>query len=307
MILRGDNKLSKSSAIRIFFTLGIIASLMLLALLPVSCFKPADEYSMPELKYRLISNFDNVFFVDPDFYPVAQEGQEQENALEQFPNISANTAEFSAILEHLGLANKADYTDEEKLLIYREHKQLTYAVQVTPSEDVYNFTLRVGEGWGERIEGTITPSGKIKILSRDPSFNTYPICLVSGTLIDTPSGPVPVERLHKGMAVWTVDDSGKRVATTVLKTTVASTPSSFRAVRVRLNDGRTVTASPGHPTAEGRALGDYLVGDTLDEALVMLVEHVTYDGGATYDLLPNGSTGLYWANRVLLKSSLKTN
>ncbi len=267
---------------------------------------PPVVYSMPELKYHLISNFDSVFYVDPDFYPVAREGQEEKNALEQFSIISVNAAEFSTILEHLGLPNKAEYTDEEKLLIYREHKKLTYAVQMTASGDVYNFTLRVGEGQGERIEGTITPSGKIKVLKREPTFNTYPICLARGTLIDTPGGPVPVEQLHKGLAVWTVDDSGKRVTGAVVETAVSLVASSFQVVMVRLNDGRTVTASPGHPTAEGRALGDYHVGDTMDEALVMVVEYRNYNDGATYDLLPTGSTGLYWANGVLLKSTLAT-
>ncbi len=267
---------------------------------------PPVIYSVPELKYLLISNFDNVFYVDPDFYPIAREGQEGKNALEQFPIIKTNDTEFSAILKQLGLPNKTEYTDEEKLLIYREHKKLTLAVELTASGDVYSFTLRVGETQGERIEGTITPSGKIKVLKREPSFNTYPICLTKGTLIDTPGGPVLVEQLHEGMAVWTVDNSGKRIASAVVETSVTSVPSSFQVVRVRLNDGRTITASPGHPTAEGRALGDYQVGDTLDETLVMTVEHVTYLGGATYDLLPGGSTGLYWANGVLLKSTLST-
>jgi hypothetical protein len=264
-------------------------------------------YSLPELKYRLISNFDDLFYVDPDYWPIAREGQEEKNALEQFPSIKADTIEFSAILKYLGMSNKAEYTNEEKLLIYRQHKKLTLGVQMTASGDVYQFTLRVREGEGERIEGTITPSGKITVLKREPSFNTYPICLARGTLIDTPRGPVPVEQLYKGMAVWTVDDSGKCIVALVIKTAVTSVPSSFQAVRLRLNDGRTITASPGHPTAEGQALGDYQVGDTLDGALVMTVEHVTYNSGATYDFLPSGSTGLYWANRILLKSTFTTN
>ncbi|MFC1989811.1 Hint domain-containing protein [Chloroflexota bacterium] len=267
---------------------------------------PPVTYSIPELKYLLISNFDPVFYVDPDYYPIAREGQEEKNALEQFNTINADDAEFSTILEHLGLPNKTDYTDEEKLLVYREHKKLTRAVEITASGDLYNFVLRTGENQGERIEGTITASGKIKVLKREPSFNTYPICLTKGTLIDTPGGPVLVEQLHQGMAVWTVDNSGKRIAATVVETSVTSVPSSFQVVRVRLTDGRTVTASPGHPTAEGRALGDYQVGDTLDGALVMTVLHVTYNGGATYDFLPSGETGLYWANGVLLKSTLST-
>ncbi len=268
---------------------------------------PSVTYSIPELKYLLISNFDQVFYVDPDYYPIAREGQEQKNALEQFPIISANAAEFSAILKHLGLPDKNEYSDEDKLLIYREHKKLARAVDMTGSGDTYNFILRVRQGQGERIEGTITSSGKIEISKREPSFNTYPICLTKGTLIDTPWGPAPVERLLKGMPVWTVDDSGKRFASVVIETSVTAVPPSFQVVMVRLNDGRTVTASWGHPTSAGRALGDYQIGDTIDGALVIAVEHLTYDSDATYDLLPAGSTGLYWANGILLKSTLANN
>ncbi len=263
-------------------------------------------YSPFDLKYLLLTNFDNVFYVDPDFYPIAREGQEEKNALEQFPGIQATGAEFSAILKHLALTVKADYSNDEKLLIYREHKKLSRAVELTASGDVYRFILRVGEGQGERIEGTITPSGKITILKREPSFNTYPICLAKGTLIATPDGLVPVEQLHRGMSVWTVDDRGRPVAAELIQTTATSVTSPFQVVRVKLNDGRSVTASPGHPSAAGRALGDYRVGDTLDGALVTAVDYLPYDGDMTYDLLPAGGTGLYWANGVLLKSTLAT-
>jgi hypothetical protein len=210
---------------------------------------PPVEYSVPELEYQLISNFDNVFWCDPDFYPVGQEGQEEENALEQFPIISANTVEFSAILAHLGLPGKSEYSDEEKLQIYREHKKLTYAVQITSSGNLYDFSLRVGEGQGEKIVGTITKSGVITILDQEPSINTCPICLTKGTLIDTPGGPVPVEQLCEGMAIWTVSDSGKRIAAVVVKTIMTSVPSPFQVVKVELNDGRSVTAAWSHPTA----------------------------------------------------------
>ncbi len=282
-----------------------------LVLLPLACkSQPAPTstpvvYSAPELKYRLISNFGNeVFYCDPDFYPIAREGQELANALEQFPTIRGNATEFSAILEHLGLPNKADYTDEEKLLIYRQHKLLTYGVQLTASGDIFDFTLRVGENQGYRYIGTITQSGKITILKKETSFNTCPICLAKGTLIDTPAGPVPVQQLSRGMTVWSVDDSGNRVAATVVETAATPVPPSFQMVTVRLSDGRAVTASPGHPTVEGRPLGSYLVGDSLDGALVIAVEHVSYEEGATYDILPSGTTGLYWANGILLRSTL---
>jgi hypothetical protein len=266
--------------------------------------EPPVEYSVPELEYRLISHFEDVFWCDPDYYPVGGEEQEKENALEQFPAISANTVEFSAILAHLGLPEKSEYSDEEKLQIYREHKKLTYAVQITSSGNLYDFTLRVEEEQGEEITGTITRSGVITVLHREPSINTCPICLAKGTLIDTPSGPVPVEQLCAGMAVWTVGESGKRIAAAVVETTMTPVPALFQVVRVGLSDGRDVTAAWRHPTAAGRALGEYHAGDTLDGALVTVVERVVYQGGATYDLLPGGPTGLYWANGILLKSTL---
>ena len=207
-------------------------------------------------------------------------------------------------MAHLGLPERSEYSDEEKLQIYREDKEVTYAVQVTSSGNLYDFTLRVEEGQGEEIVGTVTKSGVITILNRESSINTCPICLTKGTLIDTPSGPGPVEQLHEGMAIWTVGDSGMRIAAAVVETTMTPVPLLFQVVRVGLSDGRGVTAAWRHPTAAGRALGEYDVGDTLDGVLVTAVEHVMYNGGATYDLLPSGPTGLYWANGILLKSTL---
>jgi hypothetical protein len=265
---------------------------------------PGPAYPAPELKYILIARFPNLFYVDRDFYPVAREGQEEKNALEQFSAIRSDNAEFQAILTHLALADKAGYTSEEKLLIYREHKKLSLGVEMTPSGNVYRYVLRVGDNQGEKIEGTITPYGKITVLKREPSFNTYPICLAEGTLIDAPGGPLPVERLRKGMTVWTADYSGVRVQAAVLETIVTPVPAFFQVVRISLSDGRSVTASQGHPSADLRALGGYRTGDTLDGASVITVELPIYNGGATYDLLPDGPSGLYWANGVLLKSTL---
>jgi len=268
---------------------------------------PKPSYSVYELEYLLFAEFGNIFYVDHDFYPIAREGQEQINANEQFPAIRANADEFAAIIYHLSLPDKADYTDAEKLLIYREHKKLTRGAQMSASGNNYGFVLRIGEGQGERIEGTITRDGKITVTKREPSFNTYPICLAKGTLIATPDGPVPVEQIQQGMTIWTVDASGKRVAAIVAETIAAPVPVSFQVVKVTLSDGRVITASWGHPSAENKALGSYRAGDTLDGAVVVSTLSVAYEGGATYDILPAGTTGSYWANGVLLKSTLTAN
>jgi hypothetical protein len=126
-----------------------------------------------------------------------------------------------------------------------------------------------------------------------------------GTLIDTPDGPIPVEQLHEGMIVWTMDESGNRVASALVETSKISVPSTHQVVAITLEDGRTVTASLDHPTAEGKALGDYRVGDILDGSQVVVAERMSYSGGATYDILPDSATGFYWANGILLASTLK--
>jgi hypothetical protein len=283
--------------------------LLLFALLAASgCGSPTSPttspLSLPQLEYRLIAQYGPLFFCDPDFYPIVREGQEQQNALDQFAAIRANAAEFAAILEHVGLPDKADYTAAEKLTIYREHKKLTFGMQLTSTAADYDFTLRIGQNQGFRIGGTITTSGSIRETSRETSFNTCPICLVRGTSIETPAGPVPVEQIQRGMQVWTVDGSGKRMAAIVFATGSTPVPSAFEVVRTELSDGRIITASPGHPTVEGRALADYAAGDRLDGARVVRTSRISYDGGNTFDILPSGVTGAYWADGVLLRSTL---
>jgi len=66
-----------------------------------------------------------------------------------------------------------------------------------------------------------------------------------------------------------------------------------------------VRVSPGHPTADGRAVGSLRAGDRYDGAVVTSATLVPYGEPATYDLLPSGPTGTYWANGVLLGSTLR--
>jgi hypothetical protein len=265
---------------------------------------PTVSYSQYQLAYLLLDKYPDIFWCDPDFYPIAREGQEQTNATQQFPTIQANQAEFSAILEHLKLPVKSDYTDSEKLSIYREHKKLTYAVAMTLAGPVYKFSLRTGQNQGLHIEGTIDSGGRINVQKQETSFNTCPICLTRGTLINTLNRQIEVEQLRPGMVVWTMDLAGKRIAAPILKVSSTPVPSSFQVVKVSLSDGRSVTASPGHPTSKMQALGEYRVGDTLDRGQVIDVKQIAYSGGATYDLLPSGGTGFYWANGILLGSTL---
>jgi hypothetical protein len=95
-----------------------------------------------------------------------------------------------------------------------------------------------------------------------------------------------------------------RIAAPVIEIGSMEVPSGHLMVHVRLADGRELLASPGHRTADGRPLGSLATGDEVDGSKVTLWELVLYDGSLTYDLLPAGPTGDYWANGILLSSTL---
>jgi hypothetical protein len=133
--------------------------------------------------------------------------------------------------------------------------------------------------------------------------NPAAICLAAADRIDTPTGPVPVSQLRVGMIVWTLDAASHRVGAPVLQVRHRAAPPGHEVLRLALADGRSVEASPGHPTADGRLLGDLRQGDLLDGSAVTAVQRVSYVGD-TWDLLPAGATGFYWADRVLLGSTL---
>jgi hypothetical protein len=129
------------------------------------------------------------------------------------------------------------------------------------------------------------------------------LCLGAQDTIATPSGHVVVSQLHAGMIVWTLDPAGHRVAAPVQLVTHTPAPADHHVVRLMLLDGRLVEASPEHPTADGRRVGGLRVGDTLDGSPIVGVDRVPYIGD-TWDLLPSGPTGVYWAGDIPLKSTL---
>lgn len=258
-----------------------------------------------ELKYRVLEEFPTFFFCDPDYYPIAHE-DESILAEKRFPEIQANTEEYQSILAHLGLTGLTTATAEQKLMIYRQHKILD-AIIFELAGDRYRFQIQTGmEGQqGTVITGTISGNGTIDVLQRDPSFPSCPICLAVGTLIDTPRGVVRVENLKVGDPVWTTNEAGKRVSGVLLKTGRVRVSSSHQMVHVTLQDGRELWASPRHPTADGGIMGDLHLSDMLDGSQIIQLELVHYNNAFTFDILPSGTTGYYWANGVLIGSTLE--
>jgi hypothetical protein len=260
-----------------------------------------------QLKYRLVDRFGRLLFCDPDYYPVAR-ADEQTLAHERLPEIQKDAPTFSAILSHLGIAPANTYTKDQELAIYRDWKMLN-ALKLEQVPGGFHFLAIFGSAstqQGSRVDGTIDQQGNITVASSTPSGPPpCPICLARGTRIATPSGEVAVEDLGVGDVVWTLDATGARVASPLVEVGSTPVPPTHRVVHLRLADGRGVDVSPGHPTADGRKVGDLARGDVYDGAVVKSARLVPYTGGATFDVLPAGATGAYWANGVLLGSTLR--
>jgi hypothetical protein len=276
--------------------------------------RPTPAATLPSLplvglRYSLVDEIGPPLFCDPDYYPVAR-ADEAQLAAERYPSIVADASTYEAIVDHLGVGSSATPTDDEILAIYREWKMLN-ALSLEPSGDRHRFdyiaatsTPEAGEGW--HVSGTIDGGGTIDLALRESSGPPpCPICLARGTAIATPEGPIAVEDLRPGMAVWTADGLGRRLSTLVAAVGSTPVPSTHRVIRLVLADGRTLDASPGHPLADGRRLGELRPGDPLDGSWVASAALVPYAGRETFDLLPSGSGGIYWAGGIPLLSTLR--
>jgi len=261
-----------------------------------------------QAKYAVLAQLGTLWYCDPDFYPI-QVREEQEAALEHWPEILADADAFEAILQHLDWNADRQFTDADKLTAYREWKILRALPLQVADRGLWRFDVlwlpEPTAQTGFQSQGTVTDFGQVTVEVQEPSTGpACPICLARGTLIDTPAGPVPVERLRIGDLVWTTDTAGARIAAPIERLGSAPVPSTHRVVHLVLDDGRQAWVSPGHPLADGRRLGDVRRGDLVDGARVVSAELVAYAGGATFDLLPAGGTGAYWANGILLGSTL---
>ena len=256
--------------------------------------------TVPQLKFRVIDQVGPVAYCDPDSYPLAH--SELDPALATYPQIKADAELYTAIVAHEHLP-AGDLTDEQKVIVYRAYKKLrALALAQTGSHYDFDYTSQTNF---DHVTGTIRSDGVITVVTHKPgSRPNCPICLAASTLIATPTGDVAVTKLAAGMLVWTQAEDGTRIAVPVLEVGSTAVPPTHQMVHLRLADGRELWASPGHQTADGRQLGTLEAGDMVDGSTVAFLALEPYNGDRTYDLLPAGASGTYWANGILLASTL---
>jgi hypothetical protein len=266
---------------------------------------------MPQLKFAVMDSAGKPAFCDRDFYPIARPGGEEASAVANYPTIKADTDVYAAIVAHEHLPS-GELTDAQKLVLYRAWKLLE-KIPLTPEGDSYKFSYLTNQtttnsAQYQQVSGTVKVDGTVNIASRTPAgAPNCPICLAASTLVSTPGGPVLVTDIRPGMKVWTEGAGGERIAEPVVEVGSMHVPAGHLMVHMVLTDGRELLVSPGHKTADGRPAGALQAGDALDGSAIRTWELVPYSGDRTYDLLPAGSTGHYWANGILMSSTLKAN
>jgi hypothetical protein len=130
-------------------------------------------------------------------------------------------------------------------------------------------------------------------------------CLPPDARIATPSGDVSIRELQVGSAIWTRSLDGRRIAARVEAIASVELTGEHHVARIVLADGRALTVSPEHPLADSRAVQQLAVGDAYDDSSIVTLELVRYTGTRTYDVVPSGATGVYWADGIPLTSTIR--
>ncbi len=126
------------------------------------------------------------------------------------------------------------------------------------------------------------------------------MCLPPNILIRTLTAEKKISDLRVGDLV--LSDNGKPVR--IARITKVEAP-NHKVMKIKFNDGTSFEGSPEHPTADGRLFKDLKTGDKIDGRTVVETKLIPYKYSHTYDILPNSKTGNYYANGVLIGSTLK--
>lgn len=288
-----------------------VGALVLLVLLVSACGSGSQAgagggarqtLSVPELKYRVVDRVGPPQFCGP---PVVRYVSPAEAASGVEALRAGQPEVFQAIVDHQHLdPARLDYQDD--LVVLRQATVLT-VLDLTPQGDRYRFDYVAGGDTTRHVVGTVDAEGVISLQGATPTTfpgpGGCPVCLAASDRVDGPSGPAPVTSLHAGELIWTIDASGRRVAAAVLAVSHRPAPPGHHVVHLVLEDGRTVDASPGHPTADGRPVGDLRPGDPLDGSRVAAARLDPYSGD-TWDVLPAGPSNVYWVGGIPLRSTI---
>lgn len=129
-------------------------------------------------------------------------------------------------------------------------------------------------------------------------------CLPAATLISTSLGAHAVSELKVNDLVWSYNSNNEKILVPIKKMNIQAIPKGYQMIELLLSDGRKLTVSPLHPDRYGCPLDELQAGDFFNESKVISKSIVVYNKPYTYDLLPDSETRLYFANDILVGSTL---
>ena len=116
-----------------------------------------EKLTAPELRYRLLQEFAGWRL------PCEICGELSAPGIAAFPDIQKDATIFRVITDHLGLVEKKNFTDDEKLAVYREYQKLS-SIHLELLRQKYLFSGT--SGWGVAVWGLIDVQGRITVLKR---------------------------------------------------------------------------------------------------------------------------------------------
>ncbi len=129
-------------------------------------------------------------------------------------------------------------------------------------------------------------------------------CLPVTAKISTPNGNVAIQDLKEGDPVYSTDKEGNKVIVPIQMKTEIRLDVMHEFVEITLADGRKLKASASHPDANGKALNELNQGDVLDGSAIVAKESIIVSDAITMDILPESLTKAYWADGVLVNSTI---
>ena len=132
------------------------------------------------------------------------------------------------------------------------------------------------------------------------SGGTLPLCLSPDTRIKTPGIQKRIADIKVGDKVISENSEVVKV-----KKIVQVKAKRHKILRVTFNDATVLEVSPGHPIGNGEEFNDLKVGRYLDGRMVIKIKKIPYYYQYTYDILPDSKSGKYYANGILVGSTLR--